>query len=297
MAGVLTQMRDRLVRHAGAAPAEAPVPRLLTVVARHHGQSEVTTCDPGVCLVLQGAKQLVIGDKVLRQGAGHSFASAITLPATRCVYESDRGEPYVATGLIIDVDALSDLMKDVPAAFTGGSEGSFNVIASSMELLQAWNNYLALLDAPDDIAALAPARERELLYRLLRSDHGPMLRQMVRDENRPAEVLHAIEWIRAHFDEPMTVGMLAGRAGMSVPTFNRHFRAVTSTSPLNYQKTLRLQAARHLLATRLNITEAAYAVGYRSTSQFSREYSRHFGRPPKQDSKLLVHAEEPAGLL
>ena len=298
---MLNQMRDQLIRHAGRPAAPTRLPRLLNVVARQHGEPEATTCGPGVCLVLQGTKQLVVGDQVLRQGAGHSFASAIALPATRCVYETDGGEPYVATGLIVDVVALADLARDLPGPAPRTAEGAFNVIGSSVELLTAWTNYLALLDAPDeDVAALAPARERELLYRLLQSAHGPMLRQMVRDEGRQAQVLQAIEWIRAHFDERLSVEMLASLAGMSVPTFNRHFRAATSTSPVKYQKTIRLQAARHLLAKRLNVTETAFAVGYRSSSQFSREYARHFGRPPKRDSASLlvdVDVDDTGGLL
>lgn len=289
----LREMRDQVIRHGRDT---SRLPRLLTVVERRHTHPEVTTCVPGICLVLQGAKELVVGDQVLRQGAGQSFASSIELPATRCIYQTDHGEPYVAIGMIVDTDALAELIKDLPVPPVVVNEASFNVITSSVELQGAWRRYLSLLDSPDDIPALAPARERELLYRLLQSAHGPMLRQMVRDDGRPAPVLHAIDWIRTHFDEQLSVGMLAELAGMSVPTFNRHFKAVTSTSPVNYQKNIRLQAARHLLAKRLNVTEAAYAVGYRSSSQFSREYARHFGRPPKLDSYTLV-IEATAGLL
>lgn len=109
-------------------------------------------------------------------------------------------------------------------------------------------------------------------------------------------MLQAVDWIRAHFDEDLAVGMLAELAEMSVTKSNRHFKALTLTSPVNYQKHIRLQAARHLLAKRLNVTEAAYAVGYRSSSQFGREYARPFGRPPKQDSYTLA-IEAAAGLL
>lgn len=289
------QMRDRVLRHAGR-PMHTALSGLLIAVGQRHGHTEVTTCSPGVCLVLQGAKQLVVGDQVLRQGPGHTFASAIELPATRCVYETEDGRPYVAVGLIVDVAMLAEFVKDVPVP--PSTTAAFNLGSASDALLQAWNHHLALLDTPDDITILAPLRERELLYRLLQSPHGPLLRQMVRDDGKPEPILEAIEWLRTHFDQPLAVKTLAETAGMSVPSFNRHFKAATSTSPLQYQKTLRLQAARHLLARDANAAQAASAVGYGSPSQFSREYARYFGRTPKQDGiRLGTEFQDSPGLV
>ncbi len=114
-----------------------------------------------------------------------------------------------------------------------------------------------------------------------------MLRQIVREDSRLSQVRRAIEWIRRHYDQPLRTGALAGIAGMSVPTFHRQFKAATAMSPLQFQKSLRLQAARRLLTTNADAARAAYAVGYESASQFSREYARAFGVPPSRDAERL----------
>jgi len=230
---------------------------------------------------------MLVGDRLLRCGAGSCFASLIELPTTRCVFETEHGKPYVATSFTLDHSAFTALLADLPADSSNKAAPGFSVVTVSRQLLEAWDHHLALLDMPSDIPVLAGSRERELLYRLLQSPHGPMLRQIAREEGRLSQVRCAIDWMRQHFDQPLPIKTLAGVAGMSVPSFNRHFKAVTATSPLQYQKTLRLQAARRLLATNADAARAAYAVGYESVSQFSREYSRLFGLPPKQDAAQL----------
>ena len=189
--------------------------------------------------------------------------------------------------MTLDHAIFTALIADMPEAPPHKEVLGFSVETVSRDVLQAWDHLLALLDTPDDIPVLAASRERELLYRLLQSPHGPLLRQIGREEGRLAQVRRAIDWMRHHFDESFPVETVAGIAGMSVASFNRHFRTATSTSPLQYQKMLRLQAARRLLAADDNATRAAYAVGYESPSQFSREYARLFGRPPKQDASQL----------
>lgn len=160
----------------------------------------------------------------------------------------------------------------------------------TVELLEAWDHLLALLDNPADIPFLAAAREREVLYRLLQGAHGPILRQVGREDSQLSRVRRAIAWIRRNFDQPLRTEALAGVAGMSVSSFHRHFKAATAMSPLQYQKTLRLQAARRLLTTNTDAARAAYAVGYESASQFSREYARLFGAPPGRDAERLRSA-------
>jgi len=129
--------------------------------------------------------------------------------------------------------------------------------------------------------------EREVLYRLLRGPQGGLLRQAAREDSRLAQVRQAIGWIRDHFDRPLRIEALCALAGMSPASFHRHFRAATAMSPLQYQKSLRLQQARRLLVTSTEAARAAYAVGYESASQFSREYTRMFGLPPARDAVRL----------
>jgi len=126
-----------------------------------------------------------------------------------------------------------------------------------------------------------------VLYRLLQGPGGEMLRQLVRGDSRLAQVRRAIRWIHGHYREPVRIEALADIAGMSVPSFHRQFKAATAMSPIQFQKMLRLQAARRLLATQAEASRAAYAVGYESASQFSREYARMFGLPPSRDAERL----------
>lgn len=256
-------------------------------------------CGPGVCLVLQGTKQLAIGNQALQQDAGRSFASLVELPATRCLFETTSREPYVAVGLTVDPVLLGELLADLPPSSPASEPSSFSMADETPELLQAWDQHLALLDAPGDIAALSRPRERELLYRLHQSGHGGVLRQFVSEEGSRAQIRKAIAWMRSHFDQPVAVKTLAEVAAMSVPAFNRHFRSATATSPIQYQKALRLQAARQLLSKGSDVTRTAQAVGYDSVSQFSREYARRFERSPKQDALAMrdERAQPPAAMI
>jgi AraC-like DNA-binding protein len=284
MQNLLERMRDRVLSHFARSQMTTRIPRISVAIARGVGDPENTMCGPGICLVLQGTKQLVIGNQALQQDAGRSFASLVELPATRCLFETASREPYVAVGLTVDPIVLGQLLADLPPLSPRSEPSSFSVAAGTPELLQAWNQHLALLDAPDDIAALAKPRERELLYRLLQSGHGGVLRQFVWEEGGLAQIRKAVAWMRANFDQSVPVKALAEIAAMSVPSFNRHFKSATATSPLQYQKALRLQAARQLLFKGNDVTRAAQAVGYDSVSQFSREYARRFNCSPKQDA-------------
>jgi AraC-like DNA-binding protein len=287
MQELLDRMCRRVLRHTDGMRLETPVPRIILGVSRERSVPIMTLYKPMVCLVLQGAKQVLIGDRLLRYDAASCFLSSLELPATSCVIEAEADRPYVTAALALDRDVLGALLADlVPAAATEPVSG-FGVAPVTRELLEAWDHLLALLDAPGDVAFLAASREREVLYRLLQSAHGPRLRQIGREDSRLSQVRRAIDWIQRHFDQTLRTEKLAGIAGMSVPSFHRHFKAATAMSPLQFQKTLRLQAARRLLVTNSDAARTAYAVGYESASQFSREYSRLFGVPPARDAVLL----------
>jgi AraC-like DNA-binding protein len=286
MDDLLQQMTRRVLYHSGGQLTDTPIPRL-AIGAFRQPEPTITAVAAGVCLVLQGAKQMLVGGKMLRYSAGGCYASLIELPTTCCVFEMAGDQPYVGTGLTLDHALFASLIAEMSAPPPEQPVMGFHIGPVSRAVLEAWDHLLALLDTPEDIPLLAASRERELMYRLLQSPHGPLLRQITREEGRLAQVRRAIDWMRQHFEEPVAIETVAGIAGMSVSSFNRHFRAATATSPLQYLKTLRLQAARRLLAAGTDATRTAYAVGYESPSQFSREYGRLFGRPPRQDASRL----------
>jgi transcriptional regulator GlxA family with amidase domain len=159
------------------------------------------------------------------------------------------------------------------------------------DLLDPVARLLRLLDRPREIAVMTPMIERELIWRLLHSEHAATVRQIGSGESRLAGVSRAIRWLRAHYAEPMRVEHLAETAGMSLSTFHRHFRTVTTMSPLQFQKQVRLQEARSLLISQGGgAADAGFAVGYDSPSQFSREYARLFGLPPARDAARMREA-------
>lgn len=291
MQDLLDAMCARVLRHTDGMRLETTVPRVGIGVSARAGAPVQTVYEPMACLVLQGAKQVLIGDRVLRYDASNCFVASLELPSTGCVIEAAGDAPYVVTSLLLDRALLAELLADLPATAPAPPMPAFGVAPVTPALLEAWGRLLELLDAPGEVPVLAALREREVLYRLLQGAHGPMLRQVAREDSRMSQVRRAIEWIRRHFDRPIRTETLAGIAAMSVPTFHRHFRAATAMSPLQYQKALRLQAARRLLATSGEAGRAAYAVGYESASQFSRDYARAFGTPPARDAERLRGVE------
>ncbi|WP_242397032.1 AraC family transcriptional regulator [Brevundimonas abyssalis] len=290
MQDLLDRMSRCVRRHTDGIAWETPLPRVGLGTVACQSESVATVYKPMACLVLQGAKQVLIGDRVLRYDAASCFVASLELPATGCIVEATPGEPYVVASLALDRGALADLLAELPPAPESPPRGAlagFGVAAVTPELLAAWDRLLELLDTPGDISFLAPVREREVLYRLLQGGHGPMLRQIVAEDSRLSQIRRAIDFIRRNYNSPLPTRTLADIAGMSVPTFHRQFRAATAMSPLQFQKALRLQAARRLLATNADAARAAHAVGYESASQFSREYARAFGAPPSRDAQRL----------
>ena len=282
---MLEALADLAARHAECGDASS-IPRVSLYVAREVSRPTPTLYRPMVCIVLRGAKRVMIGERTLRYDADSYFIGSVDVPASGCIVEASPERPYVAASLAIDQDCLSDLIASNPDGGEGGTAG-FAVSAMTPALLDAWARLLRLLDTSDEIAELAPLVEREILFRLLRGPQGGLLRQAARTDSRLAQVRHAIEHLRAYYDRPLRVETLAEVAGMSAATFHRHFRAATAMSPLQYQKGLRLQEARRRIVSDMDASRAAYAVGYESASQFSRDYTRMFGAPPARDAARL----------
>lgn len=287
MQDLLDSMLARVLRHADGIHFETALPRVGLGVFHRRTVPSITVYEPMICIVLQGAKQVLVGNQMLRYDTATCFAASVDVPATSCVIEAEEGKPYVSVSLSIDRDILKALLADIgPLAASETAQG-FGVAPMTRELLEAWDRLIALYDSPADISFLAASREREVLYRLLQGGLGPMLRQMAREDNWLSQVRRSVDWIRSNYDQRLRTETLADIAGMSVPSFHRHFKAATAMSPLQYQKSIRLEAARRFLATNVDAARAAYAVGYESASQFSREYARQFGVPPGRDAMQL----------
>ena len=195
-------------------------------------------------------------------------------------------KPYLAVVLRIDVAIARKLREEVPqAALTPESVHAAELYRADPALLDALRRYLALADAPMDAQVLGPLTLEELHYRLLVAPSGGVLRNLLRADSHASAIARAIGHIRAHLSAPIAIPELARQVGMGVSSFHKHFKTITSTTPLQYQKELRLLEARQLLRTgRASVTTAAFDVGYHSPSQFSREYTRKFGLPPSRDT-------------
>lgn len=246
--------------------------------------------EPMVNLILQGSKSMTVGDRTLEYDPATYFVMSVGLPAAGVVRPAPTGEPYLAVALLLDPQVLASLLGDLPeSARAQAPAAGFSVAAVTPELMDAWVRMLRLMERPGDIPALAPVYERELLYRVLQGPHGGMLRDIATPDTAMARVSLAIEWIRRNFAQPLRVEALADKAAMSTSAFHRHFKAVTSLSPLQYQKRVRLLQARMLLISKgSSVATAAFDVGYESPTQFSREYARAFGLPPARDSSRLL---------
>lgn len=282
----LENLRALASRHAGEGTVNTAIPSVAITVARQTTQPVIGMFQPRFCLVLQGAKEVTIGERRLRYDPNNYFIASLEVPASGCIIEASAAHPYVGLSMGLDAERLAALLTDVPER-ADGDTSSFAVSPVTTELLDPWVRLLRLLDTPADIAVLAPMIEREILYRLLQGPQGGALRQIAHADSRLGQVRRAIGWIRDHFDQPLRVDALAALAGMSTASFHRHFKAATAMSPLQFQKNIRLQQARRMLVTKQDAARVGYAVGYESASQFSREYARQFGLPPARDAVRL----------
>jgi AraC-like DNA-binding protein len=274
------------MRHAKGRRFETGIPRVTITTGRETTSPLPGFFQPMHCLVLQGAKQVAIGNRVLRYDPASYFIASVELPASGCIVQASQDQPYIGVSLALNRQDLAALLPDIPKRQETQAAG-FAVSPVTLELLDPWLRLLRLLDTPADIPVLAPLLEREILYRLLQGPQGGALCQIAHADSRLSQICEAIAWIRAHYDKMLRIETLAERAGMSAASFHRHFKAATAMSPLQYQKTLRLQQARRLLLANDDAAGAAYAVGYESASQFSREYTRLFGASPARDALRL----------
>lgn len=242
--------------------------------------------EPSIALVVQGAKSMTLGDEEFRYDPYRFLITSLDLPARMQVLKADNHQPYLGLVLKFDLAMVGELIAQAPLLKDASALNDKGMILghTSPELLGACLRLVELLDEPESISVLAPLIKREIFWRVLISEQGARLRQVVSIGSQGLRVSRAIEWLKEHYDRALSVESLADMAQMSKSTFHHHFRQLTAMSPLQYQKRLRLLEARRLmLGEDQDASRAAYQVGYESPSQFSREYSRLFGASPKRD--------------
>jgi AraC-like DNA-binding protein len=280
----LTELRA-LASKAENRRTETGIPRVAMVQGEIPEHQLAAVYDPMVNLILTGSKTMTVGDRTFHYDPATYFVMSVDLPAVGSVHPSSAGEPYLAVSLTLDPTIVAGLIRDLPIKVSSELFGSgFSVAPVNEDFLDAWIRMLRLMERPDEIAALYPAYEREILFRVLQGPLGWMLRDIASPDTALSRISITINWIRQNFAKTIRVEALAEMAALSVSAFHRHFKAVTALSPLQYQKRVRLLHARSLLiAGQGNATSVSFGVGYESPNQFSREYTRLFGLPPSKD--------------
>lgn len=249
---------------------------------------EASLYEPVLCLILQGRKQVSIGGQTLSFGPEECLLVSHDLPVGSRITSA----PYLALVFQVDAATIRKLRDEAAeSVFDGDRPRAAVTHRADSGLLDALRRYLALAESPSEAKVLGPLISQEIHYRLLVAPFGGMLRRLVHQDSNASAIARAIGYIRADIRSPIAVPDLARRVGMSASAFHKHFKTITSTTPLQYQKELRLLEAQRLLKTgNASVTTIAYDVGYESASQFSREYARKFGVPPSHDGQAASFA-------
>ena len=248
------------------------------------------TYEPSLTVMAQGRKRVELGRNIFIYGPGRYLLTAVDLPVVSRVVEASPEIPCLAMSLKLDMAMVRELVatEETQVAEMPSGSPAMTMGESTVEFLGACCRLIDLLESPRDIPFLSGLIQREIVYRILCGAEGARLRAIATLGDQSHRTAKAIAWIRTNYAKPLRVEDLADMAGMGVSTLHHHFRALTAMSPLQYQKQLRLQTARgRMLTEGMDAATAAFAVGYESASQFSREYSRFFGRPPMRDVRAL----------
>ncbi len=258
------------------------------------------TYEPSVAVVVQGRKRVELRRTTFVYDASQFLLTSVDLPVLSQVIEASEEVPYLCLRLKLEIPFVGELLSrgEIPITETPLNGPAMATSETTVDLLRACNRLLDLLHTPQDIPFLNDSIQREIIYRILQSPEGRRLRAIATLGDQSQRTAKAIAWIRENYAKQLKVEDLADLAGMGVSTLHTHFRALTSMSPLQYQKQLRLHAARlRMISDGLDAATAAFEVGYGSPTQFNREYSRFFGQPPKRDVRILRSPGIPASEL
>ncbi|PQZ93182.1 MULTISPECIES: AraC family transcriptional regulator [Pseudomonas] len=290
-----TSTQERLAQIIGAhiskpGDCATAIPGLGLFRREHPAPPIVCMVEPSIILVVRGEKRLWVGGEGFPYDTSRFLITSLDLPANSEVLVASAQQPCLGLVLKLDLRVLAELItqSDLPPARDRSVAKGVGIGSMTSAMLASFERLLALLDEPESISILAPLIQREIHYRVLQSDQASRLRQITSVDGQGYRIAKAIDWLKLHYTAALRVEELAARVQMSAPTFHHHFRQLTTMSPLQYQKWLRLNEARRLMLNEhQDASSAAYKVGYESPSQFSREYSRLFGAPPKRDIATL----------
>jgi AraC-like DNA-binding protein len=286
----LVELLGRRIRADGGQETAIPslnLYRFSTITEPAHALQQ-----PGVYVVVQGRKQVTVGDATYFYDPSQYLAVSLELPAVGRVVQATPEQPYLCMTLAVDERELGALLLEAGGNVPRDDHDGRAVFVSPVRapLLDGFLRLVRLLDSPNDIPVLAPLILREINYRLLQEEQSGRLAAIALGHSRLRRVAGAVRWIKEHFAERLEIDALAKRVNMSPSSFHAHFKAVTMMSPVQYQKRLRLQEARRLLVAGESSEVVAYQVGYASPSQFTREYARLFGQPPRRDAERVRDA-------
>ncbi len=281
-----SEMADIVDRHCpGIGKQETPIADLVLFRGCATDKPTCAVVNSTFAMIAQGAKRVLVGEEAYEYDARHYMIAAVELPISSRITYASPDAPYLGMAINLDARKIAEICAEMPRPpqKTVVDRG-FGIGELSQEIQNAALRLLRLLDTPEDIPVLAPIIERELLYRLLTGSQGARLCQAATAGSHSHQIVRAIGWLKNNIDQPVTIEHLADLTNMSKSSLHHHFKALTSMTPVQYQKQLRLHEARRLmLSDDHDAASAAHRVGYESPSQFSREYRRLFGAPPARD--------------
>ena len=302
-AGTLDALREAMVDCIGrrtVGNTDSPTPIASLSFFRREMPMPPTIClvAAGIVLVVQGEKQMLVGGEAYPYDIHRFLITSLDLPANSRIVSASPEKPCLGLVLKLDLRIMAELIAQggLPLPTARANDRSVGIGTVTPVLLEPFKRLLDLLDEPDTIPVLAPLIEREIHYRLLKSDQAARLWQIASVGSQGHRVAKAIDWLKVNYTAALRIEDLAAHVQMSPSSLHQHFRQLTAMSPLQYQKWLRLNEARRLMLNEdSDAASAAFEVGYESPTQFSREYTRHFGAPPKRDIEGLRRKAEGIG--
>lgn len=246
---------------------------------------------PLVTLVVQGFKSSLVGNQALDYQGGQYMITGVDMPSVSHIKDATPESPFLSMTIFLDRAIIGQLILETPPnLITGNNERGMCVATADVDTLRAFQRVAELIEKPGDVPVLGPMVLKELHYRLLTGPHGNRLRQLNTPGSQSSQIAGAVSWLKTHFTEPLHIEELAYKANVSESTLHRQFKKLTTLSPLQYQKRMRLhEAQRLMLVEKMDANSASLAVGYESPHQFNREYKRLFGQPPMRDVRSIQY--------
>jgi len=297
---IRAELAKRILRFVGNNEDQATAIPGFAIYRRDHPTGPIFGLyEPSLTLLVQGRKRVMLGQEAFACGSSRYLLTSVNVPVMGQVVEARPERPYLCFFLKLDLGVARQLLIDHDLPVPGRPSSGRGIATSSatLELFDAFSRLLAIADKPKDIPILGPLIQREIVYRLLTGEEGARFREIATSGSQSHRTAQAANWIRSNYARPLRIQELATSVKLGVSTLHHQFRAMTSMSPLQYQKQLRLQEARRLMLTEnYDAGTAAMEVGYESTTQFSREYSRLFGQPPMRYVRTLRQLSGADGL-